>query len=148
MSLSLKERKVNTGATNLTARSERGSIIRKDFYRSWTHKLISPEAHVAPAQAVDQGRTYNKTATWRPVALYERNFTTTTSESFQDPSTQKAPEEPHAKSEEELTSERKARGKQVEAVEAFCKTAKAHFGTTAAMLKAVSLMHACLYTCL
>jgi hypothetical protein len=138
MSLNLKERKVNTGATNLTARSERGSIIRKDFYRSWTHKLISPEAHAPPAAAVGHAATYNKTATWRPVALYEREFTTTTTDSFQDPSTLKAPEEPHAKSEEQLSMERKARSKQVEAVEAFCKTAKAHFGTTAAMLKAVS----------
>jgi hypothetical protein len=137
--MSLKERKVNHGATNLTARSEKGSIIRREFYRSWTHKLISPDAHAPPAATFDAEHVYNSTATWRPVPLYERNFATTTQESYNDPKDRPLPYEPHAKSDEQLQAEKKAHEKQLEAVEAFCKTAKAHFGTTAAMMKAVSV---------
>lgn len=136
--MSLKERKVNHGATNLTARSEKGSIIRKEFYRSWTHKLISPDVHEPPAATVDHEHVYKNTATWRPVPMYEREFVSTMHATYQNPAEVPLPPEPHAKSEEQLAAERQARRQQLDAVETFCKTAKAHFGTTAAMLKAVS----------
>ena len=141
-----KTRKVNHGATNLSARSdgppsvrsERGSLIRKDFYRSWTDKLISPETHNIDAAPAAQEIVSKNTATWRPVPLYQRKFETTTMNSYVDPSTIATDEGPHQRSEEELSRERMEKQKQVEAVEALCKTAKAHFGTTAMMMKVVS----------
>lgn len=135
---SARERKANHGTTNLTARSERGSIIRKEFVRSWTHKLISPDVHQPTSAAVDSDHVYTNTATWRPVPLVERSFTTTHSSSYLNPKDQKQPVEHHDISEEELARQREVRADQVEAVEAMCKTAKAHFGTTASMMKVVS----------
>ena len=70
--------------------------------------------HQPPEAIVDNEHVYRNTATWRPVPLYERNFIST------------------------MHDEIKARNDQLEAVEAFCKTAKAHFGNSASMLKAVS----------
>ncbi len=136
---SARERKANHGATNLTARSERGSIIRKEFYRSWTHKLISPDVHQPASAPVDSDHVYTKTATWRPVPLVECDFSTTHSASYLNPKDQKQIVEHHEVSEEELAQERQVRANQIEAVEAMCKTAKAHFGTTAAMMKVVSV---------
>lgn len=72
------------------------------------------------------------------MALYKRDFLTNTTASYTDPKDRPLPFEPHAKSEEQVAAEMLARQKQLEAVETLCKTAKAHFGTTAAMMKAVS----------
>lgn len=135
-----KERRASHGATNLTARSEKGSIIKKEFYRSWTHKLISPDVHQQHTKPVDMENVCNDTATWRPVRMYERNFASTTHDSYIDP--KQAPQIPelHEFSEEEMRRNRDTRAKQLDAVEALCKTAKAHYGTTAAMLKSVSIL--------
>lgn len=133
-----KERRASHGATNLTARSERGSIIRKEFYRSWTHKLISPDVHQQHVKPVDMENICNNTATWRPVPLYERNFVSTTQDSYIDPKIATPIPEIHEFSEEEMRREKETRSKQIDAVEALCKTAKAHYGTTASMLKSVS----------
>ncbi len=136
---SARDRKANHGATNLTARSERGSIIRREFVRSWTHKLISPDVHQPTSAATDSEHIFTNTATWRPVPLVQPNFATTHSASYLNPKDQKQVVEHHERSEEELAHERQVRANQVEAVEALCKTAKAHFGTTASMMKVVSV---------
>lgn len=135
--MSARDRKAHHGATNLTARSEKGSIIRKDFYRSWTHKLISPDVHQPTSAAFDTEHVYPNTATWRPVPLVDRDFTTTNAASYLNPKDQKQIAEHHDVSEEELAQRRRVREDQIEAVEALCKTAKAHFGTTASMMKVV-----------
>ena len=94
--------------------------------------------HQPPEAIVDNEHVYRNTATWRPVPLYERNFISTMHDTYKNPSEVPAPPEPHAKTEEQIRAEIKARNDQLEAVEAFCKTAKAHFGNSASMLKAVS----------
>ena len=137
--MTARERKPNHGATNLTARSERGSIIKSEFYRSWTHKLISPDVHQSTSAPVDTDHVYKKSATWRPVDLVERNFTTTHSSSYLNPKDQTPLPDHRERSEEELAHERQVKEDQIEAVNALCKTAKAHFGTTASMMKVVSV---------
>ena len=138
--MSAKERKVHTGATNLSARSERGSLIKKEFFRSWTHKLISPDVYIPPEKEADHIHVYRNTATWRPVPCYERKFATTQEDSYKNPKDVEAPPDLHFKSSEQLAREKEIKTKQLNAVEALCRTAKAHFGTTAAMLKVVSFL--------
>jgi len=99
--------------------------------------LISPDVHQPTSAAFDTEHVYPNTATWRPVPLFDRDFTTTNSASYLNPKDQKQIAEHHEVSEEELAERRRVRDDQIEAVEALCKTAKAHFGTTASMMKVV-----------
>ena len=134
-----KERRINHGATNLSARSERGSIIKREFHRSWTHKLISPDVYIPPEKPVDTEHVYKNTATWRPVPVYERQYTTTQDDSYRNPADVEPPEDLHFISSDQLAADRERLNLQVDAVETLCKTAKAHYGTTASMLKSVGL---------
>jgi hypothetical protein len=133
-----KQRKLSTGSSNLpTVRSERGSVIKKEFTRSWTHKLIAPDAYHPPEKQAESSFVDHNTATWRPVPIFELAYETTTDGSYKNPSEVKMPEGPHEMDNETMLKQQRERQQQVDAVEALCKTAKAHFGTTGAMMKMV-----------
>mmetsp|Transcript_29126 Transcript_29126/g.66039 ORF Transcript_29126/g.66039 Transcript_29126/m.66039 type:complete len:773 (-) Transcript_29126:130-2448(-) len=132
-----KERRVK-GTTNMSARAAEGktSIPKTEFYRSWTHKLISPDVYQPPEVHKDHDHVYKHTATWRPVDVYERDFVTTQTSSFGNPANQPVYKDQSVKTSEQLAAEKAVRNKQMRAVDALTKVAKVHYGTTSSMLKA------------
>jgi len=132
-----KERSIR-GTTNLSARSDGKDKTAgpQEFYRSWTHKLISPDVYNPPEKPPDPEYIYKKTATWRPVNVYEREYTTTAKDSYNNPEDRPAILDPHSKSSEQIAKEEHTKKSQNKALEALVNVAKIHYGTTASMMKA------------
>ena len=150
MASTTKERKVNSGATNLSARtvhSERGTVIKPDFVRSWTHKLISPDEYIPKEREIDSTHVYKNTATWRPVPILPREFKTVHTESYRNPKDVPKPFHFELQTPEEINRLKTIEDNKLHAVETLCRTAKAHFGTTASMMKAVSEFFVMLFDC-
>lgn len=145
-----KERKVQHGTSNVSARSGQSSSRTPPFpvttgptkfYRSWTHKLVSPDVYNPPQGNRENDRAIRQTATWKQADVYNRNFSTTHGDSYRVPTTLKPPPEPIPFSSAEMEAARKKSDEQHEALEQMTKMAKAHFGTTAGMLKFFNKKH-------
>lgn len=153
-----RERKPQTGATNLSARSashnqlpavasaaggadQQGDQSTADgsskVALSLAHKLIAPDLFKPTKKNDDDVKKLKVTATWTPATIYKRDFETIHSESFQNP--KNFPQEHHrTKSTKDIAEEAiKTRG-EVEAIQNMCKLVRASYGTVATMLRSVS----------
>ena len=142
-----KERKVNHGVTNLvnTTRSDVNNNNNdintsykqpQQYTRSWTHKLLAPDMY-QPTMVLDHVREIKNTATWKPVPIYQRDFSTIASESYIDPKDRPPPYEHHTVTSEEVKRNNTIKQEQKESMQVLCDEAKLLFGTTASMLKSV-----------
>ena len=136
----VKERKAQTGATNLSARSEilstKKDTVPVAFTRSWTHKLISPDVYQPKDTDHSNDRKIENTATWLPLAIHRRDFNSTTSTSYSDPRTVPVKVR-KIRTTKEIEDDDARAAKQRESVEALSKLARKCYGTTGAMLKSV-----------
>lgn len=142
----IRERSVQHGASNISARADQQKVRASpllnsqeptQFYRSWTHKLVSPDVYTPPDADRTKKRNIRETATWRSVQVHRRTFLTTHAASYKDPKVQKPPPEPHEISLAEVKAKEEKQLKEIDAMLTLTKMAKKHFGTTAAMLKPV-----------
>lgn len=148
-----QERKVNHGITNLTtSRSLTDLTINNNsnnnnnnnnepttkFYRSWTHKLLSPDMY-QPTISNTKYRYISKTATWNPAPLYERDFSTTFRTSYSDPRDKPQPVIHGELSVEEMEALQALTKKQKESMKVLTNEAKSMYGTTSSMLKSVCM---------
>ncbi len=151
-----RERKPQTGATNLSARSvscshlpavqSAGGVDVGDnsttdssskVARSIAHKLLAPDLYKSTKKNDDDMKKLKVTATWTPLNVYKRDFETIHRESFQNPST--FPVEKHKqKSTKEIAEEAIKRRSEVEAINNMCKLVRTSYGTVATMLRSVS----------
>lgn len=143
----VKERKLQTGSSNLSARGSCDMSMSKTmpgsnkklFQKSYTHKLICPDEYPPAVRSGTHDRHIEKSAIWRPADLYRRDFQTIHRASFLDPQKQKPPTEMAAeKSLAEIDGANRLREKQVTALEQLVLFTKEHYGTSAAMMKRVS----------
>lgn len=140
-----KERKPQFGATNLTARSDASASSNKSklnssaptkFHRSWTHKLISPDEYNVSGPNIENLREIDKTATWLPMSIHERDFKTNTTISYRDP--RDVPVKVRKiRTTKEIEHDNRRAQEQKESVDSLCKLARKCYGTTGAMLKTV-----------
>ena len=124
----VKERKLQQGTSNL---------LPSTFYRSPSHKLISPDVYPVPVDNTFV-RSIESIATWKRATVLLRDFSTTHKSSFRDPiSIPKNRHDPINLSfvEEDAAIDR--RQSQEEALKRFCAATKKSYGTTADMLKLV-----------
>eukprot|EP01031_Cornospumella_fuschlensis_P031424 gene31424-37982_t len=146
----VKERKIQMGASNLSARD--GSIERpldspssskssikfaqnSNFVRTWSHQLIAPEMYKPPKKDNKNFVDLRTTATWRPSEVKQRDFATTHKAEYLNPSEIKSPEHAPAPSSEEVEAQRAENKVRYDAVENMCKTVKSTHGTVGSMLK-------------
>ncbi len=139
----VKERKAQTGATNLSARSdtnqnEKSNAGPSKFFRSWTHKLVSPDEYHARDPNLDKVREISNTATWLPLKIHSRDFNSTSSASFRDPRTIPVKQK-KVRTIQEIEEDDKRLADQRESVTSLCKLATRAYGTTAAMMKSASI---------
>ena len=148
----VKDRKLQLGVSNLTSRSNHlpdvdikdNSDIKKPqptkFYRSPSHKLISPDIYQTIADPTFV-RAIANIATWKRAEVLKRDFTTTHKISFQNPSS--IPKKNHdifstSFSQNDLQIEKRQR--QEVSLRKFCATTKTTYGTIGEMLKLVCLI--------
>ncbi len=147
-----KERKPQTGATNLSARnqnapppltlqqpkpSEEPSIEPTNIQRGLAHKLIAPDLYNTNVKEDDSYRKLKVTATWTPLNIYNRDFETTNSDDYRDPSMYPSSEH-HSKTTLDIATEAIKDREEVEAINNMCKLVRASYGTVATMLRSVS----------
>ncbi len=150
-----RERKPQTGATNLSARSvscsqlpavqsagggdvgDNSTDSSSKVAHSIAHKLLAPDLYNSSKKNDDGMKKLKVTATWTPLNVYKRGFETIHRESFQNPST--FPVEKHKqKSTKEIAEEAIKRRSEVEAINNMCKLVRTSYGTVATMLRSVS----------
>lgn len=142
----VKERKLIVGTTNMTSTilekniSNTGEKKPKNFYRSWSHKLISPDEYVSTNNKSDRVRNIENLATWRKGDVYKREFATISKESYIHPNDMDSKEYFHERSYEEVQADHQHKLRQKNALETFCALTKLRYGTTASMLKSVSVL--------
>lgn len=149
----VRERKLQMGATNMSARensierppdspgSSKSSVKfaqNSKFVRTWSHQLIAPEMYKPPKKDTKNFVDLRTTATWRPAEVKLRDFATTHKAEYLNPSEISSPEHAPAPSTDEIEAERAEHKKRYDAVENMCKTVKTTHGTVGSMLKSVS----------
>jgi hypothetical protein len=153
-----RDRKPQTGATNLSARStsnnsndgnsvavsttQTSSTNNSTFTRSWAHTIISPEEykHLAP----EETSRLKMTATWKPADVYKRDFLTVNKESYKEYKDYR-PHKLIPKTTEEIAEENLKHKAEVEAVDRMCQLVRTSYGTVATMLRSVSLLSTLYY---
>jgi hypothetical protein len=132
----VKERKIQTGASNLSARGPMSSPEK--LATSLTHKLICPDEFPSSIGDPSKARIIKDSATWRPAAIYSRKFESVAQASFKDPSTLKPPPTlTHQKSSDEIFAERERSDAAEGGLIQFVEFVKSRYGTTASMLRKV-----------
>lgn len=147
----MKERKAQMGCSNLSARSEgKGETLAPGsnttvsgvpaFYRSWTHKLVSPDEYIMKDPNLTNARTIKLTATWLPKDVAERSFDTVHSSSYINPKDMPVRQRvTHTIKEiDELNENREVQRK---SVDNLCRVARKMYGTSQAMMKKVSFQY-------
>ena len=152
----VKERKLQIGASNLSARegeaesSPAKSGIRlahkSNFVRTWSHQLLAPDMYQSPEAVNKNFRDIRTTATWRPSEVMERDFTTTHKSTFLNPKDAKSPDPHPSLTTAEIAKLNEEERVRREAVENMVKTVKNTHGTVASMLKSVSFTYYFLVT--
>lgn len=151
-----RERKNQLGTSNLSARIENSSLGSSSTIKtndistnnppspssftkvtkSLTRSLIAPDDYVDPNKKTKRV-SVNKTATWKPAAIYERDFSTDHTSSFTDPKRYVEPLAP-AKSTYEIAEEQLQVKAQKGALDDLCKLIRTTYGTAATMMRSVS----------
>lgn len=110
------------------------------FYRSWTHKLVSPDVYESKSQNTDKQRTIKQLSTWRGQQPVENDFRSVAQASYLNPKDQPKTREFHLRDPYEIAKESAIKEEQHKALERFCNMTKTRYGTTSSMLKAVRLI--------
>lgn len=148
-----RERKNQLGTSNLSSRLENsslgsGSTIKTNelpspspaahtkLTKSLTRSLIAPDDYQESTKK-EKGEYFNRTATWKPAPIYERDFKTDYSNSFNDPKHYTEPLAP-PKSTYEIAEEQLRVKAQRSALDNLCKLIRSTYGTVATMLRSVS----------
>ena len=134
-----KERKLQTGASNLSARGLGNSPEK--LATSLTHKLICPDEFPVAAGDHSKTRVIKDSATWRPAAIFDRKFESVSSASYKNPATQSLPKQLLQRTSAEIFAERKDEEEAVSGLITFVEFVKSRYGTTASMLKKVYFKH-------
>jgi hypothetical protein len=149
-----RERKVQTGSSNLSARMDNSTIsttasslsdfpdssLSKSKYvsKSLTSKLLAPDAHNHEKRSERSVGPAKETATWKPAKVYERDFLTVHKETFSDPGNRFDPLHP-PKSTFEIAEETLKKKEEKDAVDSLCKLVRTTYGTVASMLRSVRI---------
>jgi hypothetical protein len=129
----VKERKIQAGTTNLSARDAAPHKLG-DFFRSPSHKLIAPGSYQPPTNNA-LVRSIGITAVWKKDCKpYEQNFGTIQSDSYIDPSTI-PPRHFQIKTLAETEAELSKEKQQAQTMDKFLLMSKKVYGTTAGMFK-------------
>lgn len=147
----VRERKPQTGATNLNSSRSEASLdhapsiannsksTASTFTRSWAHTMISPDEY-AKNNLEETRRTLKMTATWKPAEVYRRDFQTVHSSSYKEH--QESNNNNHmAKTTEEIAAENVQRKQREDAVDNMCKLVRTSYGTVASMLRSVKFLY-------
>lgn len=121
----VKERKAQTGATNLTG--GRGELTKTMGRGSSTGVLEAPKGMAL-------------TATWKPSKPPSRDFLTIHRETYQNPKEIKDMEPP-AKTTLQIAEENMRKQSEQEAVDNLCKLVRTTHGTVGSMLRSVSCIN-------
>jgi hypothetical protein len=151
----VRERKPQTGATNLSARSASGkallpvvpvaadtggnSTASKVAVRSVAHKLLAPDLYKSTHKTNSEFDDLKITATWTPNDVYKRDFHTVYNDSFVDPKEVDNQTGRHGTmSTLEIAKQTVKRRDEVDSINNMCKLVRASYGTVASMLRSVS----------
>lgn len=150
-----RERKVQTGSSNLSARMDNSTLSTtasslndfpdnstsksKYISRTLTSKLLAPDLHHEKKSEKTITGPAKETATWKPAKVYERDFVTVHNDTFSDPLHRFDPLHP-PKSTFEIAEEAVKKKEEKEAVDNLCKLVRTTYGTVATMLRSVSTM--------
>lgn len=139
----VRERKHQTGASNLSARTENTATVvsandsKSTFTRAWAHTMIAPDEY--KRKALEETRRELKlSATWKPKEIYKRDYQTVHTESYTDFKDIKVEERFQPKSLEQIAAENARARKRQEAVDNMCHLVRNAYGTVATMLRTVS----------
>jgi hypothetical protein len=131
-------RKVQAGVSNLNIQEVDQTLkAPTKFFRAPTHKLIAPDVYTLPKNTAHV-RMIESTATWGNSAIHNRDYQTTHTSTFKDPSTYPEHERKGlwlSSIEVEKDHEKEAAFKK--AMHKLCTLSKSTYGTTSALLKSV-----------
>jgi len=133
----INNKQLQTGLNSILSAKEvsnTGSIEPTKFYRSWSHKLISPDIYQPVIEKSDKTRKIEQVATWIKANPYARDFSTTSQESYQYPD-QNTVQEWKKKTLHEVEVENEKHTAQNQAIDRMCKLCKERYGTAASMIK-------------
>lgn len=122
----VKERKAQTGATNLSARSgtsislsSQNSASTGKLTREWAHTMIAPEDYKKKSEEPSANQL-KLMATWKPVEMYKRDFSTTHKEDYRLHEDEPTHKMAAAKSTEQIAAENLEKRDQEAAVDTMC----------------------------
>lgn len=125
--------------------SVNNSSEKSMFTRAWAHTMIAPDEY-KQKELAETKRSLKLSATWKPKAIYERDFETVHSASYTDLRNVKVHESVKPKSLEEIAADNARNKSRQEAVDNMCRLVRGAYGTVATMLRSVSSMHSCLFS--
>ena len=136
----VKGRKVQSGSSNLNIQEGDQTIkAPTKFFRAPTHKLIAPDVYTLPTSTTHV-RSIESMATWGTSAVHNRDYQTTHTSTFKDPSTYPEHERKGVcLSSIEVQKDHEREAAFIKAMHKLCTLSKNTYGTTSALLKSVLL---------
>jgi len=125
----VKERRAQTGATNLSAK---GESSRSQSRGVSTGNLMNTNGSASLS-------TSSLTATWKPANVPARDFLTIHKETFQNPKEYKD-SLPLPRTTLQIAEEKLKLQKELEAIDSLCKVVRTTHGTVGSMLRSVSFL--------